>query len=215
MGYTLRITLALILSFTLLYSCGPVEETLEDEPDEEEAEEELEIEEDEEEVEILEQPEWYTEIRPYKTEDGYLYTSASAVSSDSSRALRLAEDISVNRMLNGATRVMESLREHIVEDSGRDWDMTSYIELRYQLETEALADISEKTDEKVFFNEEQEHYQAYVRHHIDSDNLVEHISGLLAGKDSLAWITTDYDVSELIAGVLGDELRGDEELEAN
>ncbi len=200
----------------MIHGCGPAEEIIEEDPepetDEVEEPEEAEI---EEEVDPYAQPEWYSDIRPYKSEEGYLNAAGSAVSRDSSRAVRQATEISENRLVNGAVILIDHLREKAAETAGREVDTYAIIEMRYQLEADELATIANIQEQEVTYQEEFEHYQAYVVHHIYIDDLTSFLSDKFREKESIAWIANDYDIREWIEEILGEEIVPDDEAEAD
>lgn len=201
--------------FAMIKGCGPAEEVVEEElePETEEIEEpeEAEI---EEEVDPFEQPEWYSETRPYKSEEGILKAAGSAISSDSTRAARQAAEISESRLVNGTVRIIEHIQEKAAETSGREVDTDAIIEMRYQLEVDDLASIAGKREQEVSYVEQREHYQAFTTHYIGKDELTSFLSDRFREKESIAWIATDYDINEWIAEMLGDEIVPDDEVDA-
>ncbi len=191
-----------MLCGVLLFSgCAQIEDLLEDDPEEEDVEE-TEIHEDEDEVEMLAQPDWYSDIRPYKVSEGYIKTAASSVSQDSSRAHVQAKEIAHNRLVNGAVRVLEHLRSEISENADDAQDLKEFIEIRYELDAKVLAELAERVEEEVTYKDDPGHYQAYVSYQLDKDQLTDHLTEKISNSE-LAWVLDQHDIAEYITAYVG------------
>lgn len=199
----LSISFALLIAGALITGgCAQIENFLEGEPEVEAEEPTEELAEDEEEVKLLDQPEWYTDIRPFKVTDGYVHAAGSSVSQDSSRAKLQAEEMAKNRLVNGAVQVLEHLRKEVKENSDSSADLSGFIEIRYQLDKEELAAIAEQADKQVAFIEEPGQYQAYILYRLERDQLTDHLTEKI-GSGELSWVVNQFDISELIADFVG------------
>lgn len=191
--------LILIPVILLISSCAQLEDML---GDDDPAVDEAELAEAEEEVAILEQPDWYTNVRPYRLADGYITTAASSVSQDSARAVHQAEEISKNRLVNGTVQVLEHIREQVDVQSDQHRDSAAFIQIRYELDADDLADMAERVEEKVFYVDDPGHYQAYIALRIPKDRISEYIIRLME-QGELDHFARQYDIDELITEVIG------------
>lgn len=183
----------------MLNSCAQLEGMLgDDDPEVDEAE----LAEAEEDVGLLEQPDWYADTRPYRLADGYITTSASSVSQDSARAVHQAEEISKNRLVNGTVQILEHIREQADVQSDQQGDSAAFIQIRYELDAEELAEIAEQVNDEIFYKDDPGHYQAYISIRVPGERLAEYIIQLMEQGD-LGHLVNEYDIGDWVTEVTG------------